>query len=88
MSLILFLIGIAVYYYLYLSYFSKRRKPSQGNENITEIDSVGCLLSPRQQIGSVFQNFILKMIDPANNNYLYAANKKPHPFTFRAFVDR
>lgn len=90
MSLVLFLIGVTVYYFLYLSFFSKNEESMGSNENCTETDAgeSGISLTPRQQIGSMFKGFVLNLIDPANNNYLDAANKKPNPFMFRAFVDR
>jgi len=52
MSLLLFMVGIATYYYLYLSYFEKKNESSEIEENVTDV--VSCVLTPRQQIGSMF----------------------------------
>ena len=85
MSLLLFLIGISAYYYLYYSYFSKTEESTEDEKNSTDVD--GCVLTPRQQIGSLFKSFVLSIADPAGNNYI-DTSKKPNPFLFRAFVDR
>ena len=85
MSLLLFIIGIATYYYLYVSYFEKKNESAESEENVTEVDN--CVLTPRQQIGSMFKSFVLSIADPTGANVL-DSSKKPNPFLFRAFVDR
>ena len=79
------MLGIATYYYLYVSYFDKKNESSENEENITEVDSFA--LTPRQQIGSLFKSFVLSIADPAGTN-IVNPTKKPNPFLFRAFVDR
>ena len=86
MSLLLFMVGIATYYYLYVTYFETKSQSVENEENVTEVDR-SCVLTPRQQIGSLFKSFVLSIADPAGAN-IVDPSKKPNPFLFRAFVDR
>ena len=80
------MVGVAAFYYLYSSYFSKSNDSTKNEEDTSELDDYP--KSGREKIGSMFKNFILSIADPANNNYIDSAHKKPNPFLFRSFVDR
>ncbi|CAK8676521.1 uncharacterized protein LOC143445584 [Clavelina lepadiformis] len=86
MTLWLFVIGLSVFYFLYVTHTRKDNKSPQKQKSVEKY--VTTIDGQRRRLSSIFRSFVLSVADPANNNYLDATCEKPNPFLFRSFVDR